>query len=443
MDKHTDLSQLTTEELERELARRRGRERVAEDSYAVEVGLEAEAHQYVATQLDAYYAAREAAQTTASQPCPRCGRLCRVRRPRVPRTSQSLHGVHMLRRHYHYCEGCRAGWFPLDIALSLPDEGAVTARLEQVVLDLGLHGPFAEAAERCALHHGVALSENLVRRVIERVGRCAQAQPDLGARLRPAAATVPALVVVEVDGSMLPTRGPDPWREVKVGLVTRGDHLVANKQRGLITEARFVARLGDLEGFKAALTEALHLERAWECPRIVVVGDGAPWVWGLADELCPGAIQVLDYPHAVEHAATVAQVLFAPESGLDRLFMATLERQLNAGQINEVVRDLEACAFTARGRDRQALIDLARYYRTHAPRMRYDRYRALGLPCGSGAIESAHRHVVQKRMKLAGQHWDPRRADRFVGLRAALATCGPRRLHAAIRSDLSRTGSYG
>ena len=106
------------------------------------------------------------------------------------------------------------------------------------------------------------------------------------------------------------------------------------------------------------------------------------------------------------------------------------------------MRELEACAFTARGRDRQALIDLARYYRTHATRMRYDRYRARGLPCGSGAIESAHRHVVQKRMKLAGQHWDPLRADRFVGLRAALATCGPRRLHAAIRSDLRRTGSY-
>jgi hypothetical protein len=442
MDKRTDLSQLTTEELETELAQRRSRERVAEDSYAVEVGLEAEAHQYVATQLDAYYAAREATQTTASQPCPRCGQLCRVRRPRVQRTIQSLHGVHVLRRHYHYCTRCRTGWFPLDLALGLPDAGDVTARLEQVVLDLGLHGPFAEAAERCALHHGVALSENLVRRVIDRVGRCAQAQTDLGARLRPAAAEVPATLVVQVDGSMLPTRGPDPWREVKVGLVTRSDHIVANKQRGLITEARFVARLGDLDGFKTALTEALHLERAWECPRVVVVGDGAPWVWGLADELCPGAIQILDYPHALEHAVTAAQVLFPPESGLDRVFVATIERQLNAGQVDEVVRELEACAFTARGRDRPALIDLARYYRTHATRMRYDRYRALGLPCGSGAIESAHRHVVQKRMKLAGQHWDPLRADRFVGLRAALATCGPRRLHAAIRSDLRRTGSY-
>ena len=59
------------------------------------------------------------------------------------------------------------------------------------------------------------------------------------------------------------------------------------------------------------------------------------------------------------------------------------------------------------------------------------RYRAVGLPCGSGAVESAHRHVLQKRMKLAGQHWIPDRADRLAQLRAAL--------YPAIR----RTGSYG
>ncbi|MBL8141400.1 MAG: hypothetical protein JNM38_09845, partial [Acidobacteria bacterium] len=85
---------------------------------------------------------------------------------------------------------------------------------------------------------------------------------------------------------------------------------------------------------------------------------------------------------------------------------------------------------------------LVRYYRTHRNRLRYDRFRALGFPCGSGAIESAHRHVLQKRMKLAGPHWDPERADRLAQLRAALATAGPRRLYAAIRSDLRPTGSY-
>jgi hypothetical protein len=106
----------------------------------------------------------------------------------------------------------------------------------------------------------------------------------------------------------------------------------------------------------------------------------------------------------VQHAAEAAQILFPPASGLDRLFVATVERELTAGGIDGLIRDLEACVFAARGRDRAALVGLVRYYRTHRNRLRYDRFRALGFPCGSGAIESAHRHVLQKRMKLAGQH---------------------------------------
>ena len=115
---------------------------------------------------------------------------------------------------------------------------------------------------------------------------------------------------------------------------------------------------------------------------------------------------------------------------------------MQAGEIDVLLHDLEACTFGTRGRDRTALRALTRYYRTHLNRMRYDRFRAWDLPCGSGAIESAHRHVLQKRMKLAGQHWAPDRADRLAQLRAALATCGPHRLYAAIRSDLRPTGSY-
>ena len=393
--------------------------------------------------MQAYLDAQAARQTTASRPCPKCGAACRVRRRSVVRTVRSRHGAHRLARHYHYCQACAHGFYPLDAALGLSDEGELTSRMEQVVLDLGLQGTFEDAAARFALHHGGTISENLVRRVIDRVGRGAEAHPDLGAQLRAPTTQPPETLVVEVDGSMIPTRGADPWREVKVGLVARGEHFVQNKGRGLVTQARFVARLGEYDGFKHALTEALTLERAWECPTLVVRGDGAPWVWTLADEVCYGATQILDYPHALEHATDTARVLFDADEALIALWTRTIERLLWDGRVEELLHQLEACLFGARGTARHALIDLARYYRTNATRMRYDRYRAAGLPCGSGAVESAHRHVLQKRMKLAGQHWDPVRADRLAQLRAALATCGPQRLYPAIRSHLRPTGSYG
>jgi len=439
MNEKPDLSTLSDEELVAELAQRRAEGRLEMDNLAFELSTEADARQAGARAMQAYLDAQAAQQSTASRPCPRCGAACRVRRRLVVRTVRSRHGEHQLARHYHYCQACAYGFYPLDAVLGLSDEGDLTSRMEQVVLDLGLHGTFEESAERFALHHGTAISENLVRRVVDRVGRRAQTHPHLGAQLRAPAAQSPSTLVVEVDGSMVSTRGADPWREVKVGLVARGEHFVQNKGRGLVTQARFVARLGDYEGFKQALTDALTLERAWECPRLVVLGDGAPWVWTLADEVCHGATQILDYPHALEHATETARVIFGPDDALVALWTTTVERLLWDGRIDDLVHEVEACVFTARGAARQALIDLARYYRTNATRMRYDRYRAAGLPCGSGAVESAHRHVLQKRMKLAGQHWSPDRANRLAQLRAALATCGPAALYPAIR----RTGSYG
>jgi hypothetical protein len=439
MSEQRDLSDLSDEDLVAELARRRAEGRLEMDNLAFELSTEVDARQAGARAMQAYLDAQAAQQTTASRPCPKCGAACRVRRQSVARTVRSRHGEHRLARHYHYCQQCAHGFYPLDAALGLGDEGELTSRMEQVVLDLGLQGTFEEAAERFALHHGGTISENLVRRVVDRVGHDAQEHANLGAQLRAPVAQPPATLVVEVDGSMIPTRGPDPWREVKVGLVARGEHFVQNKGRGLVTQARFVARLGHYEGFKQALTDALTLERAWECPRLVVIGDGAPWVWTLADEVCHGATQILDYPHAIEHATEAARVVFGADDSLVALWTTTIERLLWAGRVDDLVHEVEACVFSARGAARQALVDLARYYRTNATRMRYDHYRAAGLPCGSGAVESAHRHVLQKRMKLAGQHWSPARADRLAQLRAALATCGPAALYPAIR----RTGSYG
>jgi len=74
-----------------------------------------------------------------------------------------------------------------------------------------------------------------------------------------------------------------------------------------------------------------------------------------------------------------------------------------------------------------------RYYRTNAHRMKYRLYREEGLPIGSGAVESAHRHVLQTRMKRAGQRWALPNARRMARLRAAYRTAGARRFYGAIR----------
>ena len=441
-EKEKELSIFKDIELEEELARRRAAKWTTLDAMNAEESAEQTSVSDVGRAMASFLRSRESEQTSEKQPCPTCGTPCGVRRKYVERKVRSRGGEHRLRRHYHYCEGCRSGFYPLDIKLGLPAKGELTPRMERLVLDMGVHAPFEEAAERFSMHHGVYISENLVRLVVERVGQRASQVDTLQQRLREPEDEVPETLIVEVDGSMISTRGDESWREVKLGVVFRQEALLDNKGRGLISKARFVARLGDLNGFRAALSRALTLERAWDDGvRIVVVGDGAPWVWGLADELCHEAIEVLDYPHAMEHVMNAGKALFGEEQSLLNLWREHFARRLWAGQVDALVHELEQCAFAANSDERVALLALHRYFNNNASRMRYDLYREMALPCGSGSIESAHRHVLQKRMKLAGQHWDPQRADRLAQLRAAQATAGPARLYSAIGARIHKIAS--
>ena len=192
--------------------------------------------------------------------------------------------------------------------------------------------------------------------------------------------------------------------------------------------------------FAPVLEEALEVENVDDVGKVVWLGDGAVCNWNLADQLCPDAVQILDWHHAVEHAVDCGKVLLGDESQLLPLWQRRAEDLLAAGDpealISEVMMDcLELVEPKRRDtRERlQAIEDLVRYYRANANRMKYRLYRDDRLPIGSGAVESAHRHVLQTRMKRAGQHWAMRNARRMARLRAAYRTACALRFYGAIR----------
>jgi hypothetical protein len=301
------------------------------------------------------------------------------------------------------------------------------------VLDFAVNGPYAEAAERWGIHYRVPVSEGLMRLVAERTAEQWSAQPSkpLQHELRPAPERPSELLVIQNDGSMLPIRGSEPWKEAKVAVVYREEHHVASNDnaRGQLAQARYVAAIGAVE-FRAQLRIALRLERAHQTPRVAWVADGAPGNWTLAHQVAPKAIQILDWMHAVEHATDCAKVLFGPEDPCVELWKQRTEQLLGDGAVKQLLDELSECwEQTERQGDRKALRDLSRYYRNNRKRMNYRYFRELGLPIGSGAVESAHRHVLQKRMKLAGQHWALTHAKQMVRLRAAYKTAGARRFH--------------
>jgi hypothetical protein len=369
--------------------------------------------------------------------CPRCGKRTPVKARDRERTVRSLSGPITFTRNYHYCEPCKHGFYPVDRLLDLPEQGELTGEMEKRVIDFAINDVYGEAVARWSVHYAQPISDNLLRRVVARVGEQCQAvdQGLLQECLKPRPTVAAEVLVVETDGSMLPIRGDEPWKEAKVGVVYRHDVV----DRAPISEtARYVTVLGGIGEFAPVLEEALEVERIDECGAVVWLGDGAASNWRLADQLAADATQILDWYHAVEHAMDCGKVLLGDDSPWLPVWQQRCEQLLADGNPDALLAQLAACASElARRRDKpaaQAALDnLVRYYTNNAERMEYAYYRARGFPIGSGAVESAHRHVLQARMKRAGQRWALRCARRMARLRAAYRTAGATRFHAAIR----------
>ncbi len=431
------LKQFSEKELLEEIARRHADKHFRDDMTMSDMELAVES--WKAESDDAALAAmlrKVKPEKPTAKVCPKCGKRVPVKARDRERTVTSLSGPITFKRNYHYCEKCEYGFYPVDQRLGLPEEGELTSELEKRVLDFAVNDVYGECAARWTLHYQEPISENLFRRVAARVGeQCETAdQGRLQEALKPRSDAADVLVV-EVDGSMLPIRGDEAWKEAKVGVTYRHD---SKANAPIPKTSRYVAIVNGLGEFAPVLEEALEVENIDDVGKVVWLGDGATGNWTLADQLCPDAVQVLDWHHAVEHAVDCGKVLLGEESPWIPVWQRRAEELLAAGDPDALIAEIMDCVpLVQRGRGQRELLEavenLVRYYRANANRMKYRLFREDRLPIGSGAVESAHRHVLQTRMKRAGQRWALRNARRMARLRAAYRTAGALRFYAAIR----------
>lgn len=335
----------------------------------------------------------------------------------------------------------------------------LSAELQAWVAETGAELPFAQAAERLERLAGLGLGVETVRTHTEQVGTA------LVESQRAAAATVaqtqeaaepidaaPELLVAEVDG--VHVRFQDGWHEAKVGEIAgcqvgngrpetdptaRPPILLAPSyvatrapvgQFGplLLAEA---ARRGALEVVDWTQPEDTHprLRRVGPAEAhlrsVVVLGDGAHWIWDLAAEhFGAERIEIVDYWHATEHVWTVGRALYG-----DRTEPADSWAEAWCVDLLEHGPEPWLAALRLVEPPDAAAAEVVRmergYFTTNAARMAYPTFRARGLPIGSGAVESAAKHVVQVRMKRSGMRWSD------AGGQAVLALCAYR---ASLRS---------
>jgi hypothetical protein len=224
--------------------------------------------------------------------------------------------------------------------------------------------------------------------------------------------------VVATDGCQAPER--DGWHEVKVATVyTSESRAKTAGGRGKLLSKAYLASLDPASAWGQRLRQAAQAWRVEKAKRVVVMGDGAPWIWNLADEHFPGAVEIVDFYHAVEHLWAAGEALFGDRerSAATQGWVRHNRRQLRRGRADLVITSIQ------RGQARPGLCGeraaIVRrnleYFRTNQQRMRYDQYRRWRLPIGTGAVEGSCKFVVQSRFKKPGARWSD------LGLRQMLA----------------------
>jgi len=207
------------------------------------------------------------------------------------------------------------------------------------------------------------------------------------------------------------------WRELKVGTVFDVDtRLERNPQPQQLDEmahgvnVHYTAVLGSKEEFAPALW---HLAVKHDLPTAkerVVVGDGALWIWNLAEDVAPDGRQIVDWFHAVQHLAEAATVFYPNEDDTQKRarWLKRYKDHLYMGRIHKIIAALHR-------RDRA---DLALYFERHQRRMQYLEFREEGWPIGSGTVESGVKQFKQ-RLTGTGMRWNADNANRMLVIRAA------------------------
>lgn len=369
------------------------------------------------------------AQQVAAAPgcCAACGGRLRAVGLR-PRTLVGLVGAYRLRRPYYACRTCGATSSPLDARLGV-GAGVLSPGLARLAAYAGSTHSFAAAAAALAEHHGVAVDAETVRAVTEGLGQLAE--QDLRDRTVHASPpqAVPPILLVAVDGVLVPHG--EGWQEAKLGRLaalgptTRWDQ--ETRRRALtLGPSSYCVGLEPADAFwPRVLREAWRRGLGRGVRTVVLLGDGAEWIWlaGRTQLALAGVqvIEILDFYHACEHLATVAQAVF-PTCPLRRqTWLAAVRHRLRHQGPAPVLRALARLrppTSAAADEVRKATA----YVRTHAARMAYPTFAAQGLPLGSGAIESACKRVVQQRQAQAGMRWGVPGSQQVASLRALLCS---------------------
>lgn len=372
-------------------------------------------------------------QETATLECC-CGQAARFAGRRT-KCFQTVLGEMRLERAYYHCGQCGHGFFPRDRSLGLEGQ-SLSPSVVRMTGVVGALVSFEEGSLLLAELAGLSVSTKQVERTAEALGEEVAAQerqstePDL-----PAEET--STLYLGVDGTglrmrpseLVDRRGKQPdgtakTREVKLCTVWsaegRDPKGRPTRDPGSVTYTAAIESAAtrdtdvDVSDFAQRVEREARRRRFHEASRQVVLGDGASWIWNLAGELFPKAIQIVDRFHVKEHLSTVSKEIYGSGSDLATEWAHQRYEELDAGRLDELLQALQRHKLSC---------DEARkcigYIENNRQRMRYLEFHQQGLCTSTGVVEAGCKNVIGARLKRSGMRWTVQGANAVIALRCA------------------------
>lgn len=302
-------------------------------------------------------------------------------------------------------------FFPLDEELELLP-GKLTPHAHECLIRFGTMMPFAKASKELAFTLKVEVSEPTARRYVESAGQAYEEYQTaeverLEKTCPPVEKKPPQKTFLSVDGAMVPLVGGE-WTEVKtltIGEIQKpvlegGEWVVHSKNHS------YFSRMMESSPFRRLALVETHARGIEKADLVAAVTDGAEWEQGFIDFHCASVrqvVKILDFPHAAGRVSQVGQAVLGEGSEQAKNWLGERLHQLKHDGPSALLSEL--AELKNQKPNLEVLQKNHAYLEKREEHMQYPRYRAQGLPIGSGAMESGNKVVVEARLKGAGMHW--------------------------------------
>ena len=369
-----------------------------------------------------------------SRTCCRCGQAVRFAGRRTKQV-ESVLGPLRLERAYYHCASCGHGYCPRDQHLGI-ENTSLSPALTRMTGTVGALVSFQEGSALLTELAGVAVDAKQVERTAEALGK--EIAEDERMHTEPLdSLSLPQTLYLGMDGTGIPLRaeelvgrtgkqadGSAKTGEVKLCTIwsaeSRDEEGIPIRDEGSVT---YSAALESAAALDTAAARAPFAERVWreatrrrfcQAPRRVVLGDGAPWIWNIADEQFPDATQIVDRFHAKQHLSDLGKALYGPTAPRAAQWAERRKEELDTGKFQALLTAIrrQVC----RSEDARRCLH---YFQTNRHRMRYPQFHTQGWCTSTGVVEAGCKVAIGTRLKRAGMHWTVQGSNAIIALRCA------------------------